>query len=114
MKTNQMNPSLNQNLSDPVPRFFHFKPDGLLRTIHIEKTYFRVIQVDHCTVLCLNLVQMKVNILSVALHPGVLGVETRVFLVSILELRNIWTGLTNIPLEKVFILKVQYLIHKYL
>ena len=25
-----MNPSLNQKLSDPVPRFFHFKPDGLL------------------------------------------------------------------------------------
>ena len=33
MKTIQMNPSLNQKLSDPVPRFFHFKPDGLLNTI---------------------------------------------------------------------------------
>ena len=31
MKTIQMNPSLNQKLSDPVPRFFHFKPDGLLK-----------------------------------------------------------------------------------
>ena len=31
MKTIQMNPSLNQKLSDPVPRFFHSKPDGLLK-----------------------------------------------------------------------------------